>query len=388
MKNGPLPEGVDIFIKPLDILSGKQKFEYPKTVYGQVNVSFMMPMYGEQNIDLNVTDKKSQLRKIITDFYMGSITAIQDLRSKGLVVNYHVYDTKNSISTIKQLTNDPFIQESDIIIGPFFFNNAEHVAKHFKDKIVVSPIYSKSQRANNSKNLIKTGINPKELNNKLTDYLTTHHTNQKVILITNYSAASKAAVIERGLRAKGIAFTKILPSANKKDANQIYVNKEQMTEAISETVPNWVILISDNEIVMSDVISTYGVLASRAKITLFTNREIDEFNHININYLTKLKWSFPVLELSGLDNPRTTAFSKKYNNLYNDLPSKHAYAGYDITYDILNRYSTQDFYENLKNNYSEGMSRVFDYEKSFRDYENKGVFMVEMNDNYGFQIKH
>ena len=386
LREGTLPEGVEIFIKPLDAMSGKQKFEYPDFMMGQVNVSFMMPMYADQNIDLSVTNKQSQLRKIITDFYMGAEMAIKDLESKGLNVTYHVYDTKNSISTINQLMDDSFIKNSDIIIGPFFFNNAEYLAKEFKDKIVVSPMYSKDQSSNNSKNLIKTGVRPQELSDKLAEYIVENHTNEKVILITDYASSSKASVIEQRLNAKNIPFTKILPNSNK--SGQIYVSKDRMNNSVVSNLPNWIILVSENNIVVSDVVSTYGVLATRKDITLFTIDEFKDFNHINISYLPHLKWSFPTTQLTGLDSSKSNDFSSIYKNLYNDQPTDYAYSGYDITYDILARYSTGDIYSNLKDMYTEGLSRVFDYEKSFRDYENKGVYLVEMNANYGFEIKH
>ena len=385
LKTGTLPEGIEIFIKPLNAMSGKQKFVYPDYMTGHINVSFMMPLYADQNIDLSVTNKKSQLRKIVTDYYMGAELAIKDLEARGLKIDFHVYDTKNNIGTINQLMDDSFINDSDVIIGPFFFNNTEYVAKKLRNTIVVSPMYSKDQSFNNSKNLIKTGIRPQELNDKLTEYITENHTNEKIILITDYASSSKAFVIEQRLNAKNIPFTKILPSSNK---SGIYVSKDRMNKSIASGLPNWVILISDNNIVVSDVISTYGVLATRKDVTLFTDKQLTDFEHINISYLPYLKWSFPVTHMTGLDSEKSNDFSRIYKNLYNDLPSEYAYSGYDITYDILARYSTGDIYSNLKDMYTEGLSRVFDYEKSFRDYENKGVYLVEMNKNFGFQIKH
>jgi LysM repeat protein len=383
-----LKEGIEIFIKPAEN-KDIPMMGYPDYYEGAYSVSFLMPMFSEKDVNLNNNDMDSYLRKIVVDFYMGAQLAIENLQSKGMQVNYHVFDTKNDPTEVENLMKNPLIKNADAIIGPFFFDNAVIVADNLKKTPVISPIYSKKQSKNNHPNLLKTGISPSGTLNYLVKYITDNYQQEKVVIIADKNPANvkDAEKLEQSLSLGGISYQKILPTSNAKNPDAIYMEKESMENSVSVDKPTWVILFSDDSIITSDVISTYGVSALKNEIKLFTLKEFSDYEHISINYLGKMKWAFPAIQFSELDNSEVNEFKKVFENQYLAPPKEYAFSGYDITYDVLSRLSMGNFFENVESLSSLGLSRMFKYQQEGgKDFKNSGIFMVQMNDRYHFEV--
>ncbi len=65
------------------------------------------------------------------DFYAGSLVAIDSAKVLGLNVDVSIFDsqeTKNS-SAINSIIRDNNLQDSDVVIGPFYQSNVEKAAE-------------------------------------------------------------------------------------------------------------------------------------------------------------------------------------------------------------------------------------------------------------------
>ncbi len=358
-----------------------------KTIY----LSFLMPLMSDKSIHLDEKNAATRLRNICTDFYMGAALAIDTLQKKGLRVAYHVYDTKNDPTQIYKLLQDEALKNSDAIIGPFFFDNAQKVAGELPDIPVFSPLHSKKQTTDHHKNLIKS-VSDDALLEGLKSYLKNHYTKQKVIIIYDdvKENIAKGKQIGNFLKAQDSLcnLQYITPTHNKKHPEDIYMDKKELEESITEDKDIWVLLFSDARIITSDVVNTYGVMANEHPIRLFTPKEFDDFGYLDYRYLSELNWTFPSTQFKLLASDANQIFQKKYRNINHSIPSTYSYKGYDITYDVLMRLSGYNsIIDGIEAGKSKRLGQGFDYIQTPKgDYRNKGVLLIHFNKDLDFVL--
>ena len=362
--------------------------DYNISLSKPIHLSFLMPLKTDLKVDYS-SKKDSQLRTICTDFFMGAEMAIDSLKKLGLTINYHVYDTKNNLSQLYYLLKNEDLKNSDAIIGPFFFENTQKVAKKFPNIPVYAPLYSKKQSTDYTKNLIKSAVDKKEMLTVLTNYLLSNYKQQKIIIVTdtNKENINKAKKITHLLKQHDSisSITLIEPSRNKKRPKEIYMNKEKLQNSIEELKETWVILISDDEIVLSDTVNTYGVLSIEHNIRLFTPENFRSFKHLDYQYLGQLLWSFPAKQFDHLDTKAVAKFKREYYQLNHTYPSLEAFTGFDLTYDVIIRLaSSEDYTTGLELGKSNRLSQQFNYVPKNGGYFNKSVLMIALNNDLEF----
>jgi LysM repeat protein/ABC-type branched-subunit amino acid transport system substrate-binding protein len=386
LKEG-LKLGTTIFIKPIG--EAKNTFESPKfSNNNELKVSFLMPMMSDSTYAFGRNTNDSKLRTIVADYYLGAKMAIEELEKKGIQIDFHVYDTKNDVEVIQNLLKQNSIQESDVIIGPFFFDKAEMVAEVLKDVPVIVPLYSKKQESNHQPNLIKTGIDEKNTIDALGEYLVDYYKNQKIILISDFTVQniSDQQKLEKILKEHNVPFQNINPTKNAKNESVLYINKTSLLGGIAKEKETWVVLMSENLSVNSEVISTYG-MNNNGKIRLFTNIQMKKLENINFNHLADLKWTFPAVYFDELNSKEIEAFKTKFREKNYAFPESFAFSGYDVTYDILSRIATGDLINSLDNEKSMRLTRSFDFQKTeHSDYINTGVLMYMLNADFEYEL--
>lgn len=388
LKDG-LKIGTTIFVKLKNedkSVLNNYNFEKGKSL----KVSFLMPMMSDSTYNFGKNTVDSKLRTIVADFYLGAQMAIEQLEKKGIPIDSHVYDTKNDKNIIHKLVKISEIKNSDIIIGPFFFDKAEIVAKELKDIPIISPLHSKKQELNHQTNLIKTGIDEKNTAEALAQFLVDKHKNQKIIMISDFkeSNSNDAKKIEKILNINNITVQNIELTKNTKNPEILSVNKTSLINAIGKDKDSWVILLSDNISINVDIISTYGSHINE-NIRLFTNDQFQNYDNVNFNHLVKLKWSFPAVQFDNLKNSEIQNFEKAFREKNYSFPETFAFSGYDITLDILTRMASGDFIHSLENVKTKGLTRSFDYNKTEQfDYINKGVNLYMLNSDFEYEPAH
>lgn len=386
LKDG-LKIGSTIFIKPIEPESDEiVKLKLPKGK--SLNISFLMPMMSDLKIAYGEKSTDSQLRTIVADFYLGAQLAIEELERKGLNIEYHVYDTKNDVETLENILENNDVKNSDLIIGPFFFDKAEIVAKEFKDIPVITPLYSKKQSDNHQHNLIKAGLSTQTTNEALANYLVDNYHNQKIILISDFNQDNldATASIEAILKEHNIPYQNIKPSQNQKDKSLIYISKGSLQNALVKDKESWVILLCNNDSLNAEVISTYGIMQNNS-VRLFTTDNFKPYDRINFSNLVNLQWTFASNEFDNLNNENIDAFRENYREKNFSGPPTFAFEGYDLTYDILSRLATGDFINSLENHKTMGLAHIYNYKKTnHSDFVNTGVLIVKLNENYEYEI--
>ena len=371
---------------PISVDAFTDSISYNKNLH----ISFLLPVMSDKKVDYS-SKKDSKLRNICTDFYMGAELAIDSLKKQGLPIVFHVYDTKNDPMEIYRIAQDESLKNSDALIGPFFFANAQKIAKQFPGLPVITPLFSKKQNEDKTRNIIKAAVDKKDLLPGLIHYLKTNYDHQKILIITDTDPknTSRANQVKSALlQQDSISFVRIIhPKHNKRKPTEIYMDKDELQKGISEKTRVWILLLSDNNIVTSDVVNTYGVLAKRSNIRLFTLQKFDDFSHLDFQFLGDLNWTFPATEFEQLDTDNMRIFNHKFREKNFAEPSIFAYSGFDLTYDTLMRLArANNLTEGLELGVSKRLAHKYDYQKDPNSYTNKGVMIIGFNKDMNYRI--
>jgi len=388
-----LNQGMDLKIKTLPIIINKNytPLEDVITTDKPLHLSILMPiMVKDSGATMSKAD--AQLQNICTDFYMGAEMAIDSLRKQGLQVTHHIYDTKNDLAELYAITKNDDFKQSDLIIGPFFFSKAIDLANRVSDIPVFTPIFSKKQCNDTHENLIKTAVNQKERINKLVLYLSENYTSQKIIIITDDKKENRTKGLEIGgllqLHGSISNIDYIYPSHNKKNESHIYMDKKKLIKSIPQKGDTWVILISNEAIINADVANTYGVISKHKAVRLFTLNTFKKFDYLDFGHLSSLNWTFPSEQFEEFDSTSKKTFVTKYKKRNHSYPTPYSFTGFDLTYDLLIRLSSNETIEDgLNAGVSNRLAHQYKYYKTTNgDYKNKGVMMVSFSKEMTFKL--
>ncbi|AUC22239.1 hypothetical protein BTO15_09090 [Polaribacter sejongensis] len=323
--------------------------------------------------------QKSKLADMVTDFYLGAQIAVDSLRSQGVNIELNVFDTGSNSTKIKTILSENNLNKNDVVIGPLYSEEAELVANRLNVPVVF-PFYSTKQSKFTASKLIKTSPEKKVFRDELVTYIKDNFTTGNLILVGDgeYESNISNAAIKQSLQSHdSITVVHVLkPSKG-------YIAKNRFLEILKPNQNNWVVLTSDNTILVAGAINSLISLPDNTNVQLFTYNKGDAFDKIANLKLAKVNLTYVSDEYVSEASISTQQFNNQYSRKNNALPSFSATKGFDITYDVLIRLASGD---DLKDTFKEGASfRIeskFDYtDKSGGVTENKGLFIVKYNND-------
>jgi len=305
------------------------------------HISLVLPI-GSNNIESNDGNNN------YLDFYQGFLLAVEDLKTEGMSINLNVLDlTHYSNGTL--LAQSGKLEGSDIIIGPIFMNDVEPVAEYASEKGIplISPMDPKTE------SLIET-------HNGFYQVSTNQYVQQED-LIKNISPYNK--------------ITLIYESSNP-DSELVYMTQEilknsrfyfssfsydvlsgrsitpQIADKLSKDSMNEVIVVSNSEAFVSDVLRNLNLLSSRSnyKITIYGTPRWRNFDNVDINYYHSMNLHLSVQYYIDYSNENVKHFLARYRALYRTEPTPYSYQAYDVAYYFLSAL----YY--LGRNFSDGIS--------------------------------
>ncbi|WP_430412396.1 LysM peptidoglycan-binding domain-containing protein [Kordia sp.] len=346
------------------------------------NIVLMLPFkLNEIDID-SVYKTKEKLRNdrvlgYATEFYTGSLMALDSIKKLGFSVNVQVLDTEGKTATTKRLLANKDFSDVHAVIGPLLPNNIEVAASELKsDGIpVISPLSSIEVKY---KNVYQTIPSKATLERKMLDFLEEKGADKNIIIIADKDKA--------GIKAK---LKSILPTASEINPEKgNYIKPNIIKPLLKEGVDNWVILETEDLSLLANVTSVLNSYTTeKQKITLLTtdrNDQYDKSSNIYNSHLANLNFHYPSIDKpSSYDN----VFNKRYEKKYKISPSRIATRGFDITFDILLRLA---YDQNLAKSVRSGaqtsyVENKFDYSKKmFGGFFNNGIYIVKYD---GLEIK-
>lgn len=323
--------------------------------------------------------KKDPTLRIALDFYSGALMAAEFAKDQGIPVTLDVYDTERSDSKVTSIISNKDFKSTDAVIGPLLQKNVEKAASMLeKDKIpVFSPLSNRDMEMN--ENLFQTLPTNAVLEKLMIQYIKSHATGKNVIIISD----SKRQRQKEKLQAA-------LPTARTFTPRNDYIQAADISAMVSEGKENWVILESENPVLVSSAVNVLAAMPENHKLRLFTlNRnEAYEWHEVSSARLVKLNFTFPSVNRTASEEAREP-FVISYKNKYGVAPNRFAIRGFDVTYDVLLRLASEkDIYDAvLPESETTYIENKFRYEKTGeKGYANQAAYILKYNKELKFDI--
>lgn len=344
-----------------------------------LKVALLLPFITNENdtFDGAKIFTKSRLANIVTDFYLGAEIAIDSLRKQGVQIELNVFDTGRNSSKLDSLAKAIDFNNNDAIIGPLYSEEAQFLSNKVNVPIVF-PVYSKNQSKFTSANLVKTSPEKNVFKEELITFIKDSIAKQNIIVIGDGKSRSNSAVnsIKQSLESHD-SISKVHIVKPKEG----YIPRKQFTDVFKQDTFNWIVMATDNNIIISDAINSVNSLSDSLSMRVLSYHKSKAYDKIDNLKLARVNFTYVSGDYVDEDSPIAKLFNKQYMRKNKVLPSFYATKGFDITYDILIRLASGD---KLRTTFNEGASyrleSKFDYtSKLFGITENKGLFIVKYN---------
>ena len=237
---------------------------------------------------LNSTSKRLKKDKFLNmtlDFYAGALVAIDSAKVLGLTIDVSIFDsqeTKNT-SAITSLLKENNLQNSDVVIGPFYQSNVDKTAELLvsNDVAVISPL-SKDQSVS-FPNVFQSVPSPDAVKNAMFEYMRSKGGNMIAVVdkkkgsIIQYIKENQKDVQFSALTANGGVSADNLKSLFVKDKMNYVVMETGNTGMIKTTVA-----------AMLTAMSTYKV-----QLVILEPNETLDTDEVSIANLAKLNLMYP-----------------------------------------------------------------------------------------------
>ena len=337
---------------------------------------FMVNKYSIDTVSIKtIFTKRATLVNIATDFYLGAEIAIDSLRRRGVDIELNVFDTGNRRSnTINKIISEKDLNSNNVVIGPLYSEEVQKVAANVNIPIVF-PVYSNNQSNFYASNIIKTSPEKSVFREELERYITENFDEGNIIIISDGKSTSlqRSNTIKASLESATMASTINILTPSKG-----YIAKSKFLEIVKPNTKNWVIMATDDNVVVGDAINSLISLPEETTAKVFTFDKGKVYDNIDNRKLAKIGFTYVSDEFVDEASLEARTFTKQYLKKNKALPSFYATKGFDVTYDVLVRLASGN---DLKTTFNQGAtSRVeskFDYRINSR--ENQGLFIVQYN---------
>ncbi|MEH6765731.1 MAG: LysM peptidoglycan-binding domain-containing protein [Aequorivita antarctica] len=324
--------------------------------------------------------KKDPTLRVALDFYSGALMAAEFAKDKGISVTLNVYDTENSESKVASIISKSEFKNVDAVIGPLLQKNVEKASYMLKDeKIpVFSPLSNREMAMND--NLFQTLPTDAVLQKTMIRYLKEHSLGKNIIIVSDSKRAKQREMIQTAI-----------PTAKTVSARGSgYIQTSDITSVASEGMENWVILESQNPILVSSAVNVLSSMPSNYKVRLFTLDRNDayEWHEVSSTRLAKLNFTFPSVNRNISEDDRNP-FIISYKNKYGVFPNRYAIRGFDVTYDVLLRLASEkNIYDAIMpESETVYIENKFRYQKSDTEgYCNEAAYILKYNKELKFEV--
>ena len=340
------------------------------------------------NTDLLKSD--GTLRAAI-DFYSGVLMAAEFAKDKGISTEITIYDTEGKVSKVGQIMSLNNFNEIDAVIGPLLSKNIEKAASSLQSENI--PVFSPLSKVKLKEypNLYQTIPSNKLMETAMLDFIIKRLDTINIIVITGKEWTQR----------KGTIMTAI-PSAKTivpEEGNYLYLEDIQIQ--LDTVKENWVILDSDNPILVSNVVGLLNgfpeiildeddVEIGKNNIRLFAVNKSRAFDYHDVSnvHLANLNFTYPSSN-KHYDYDLMVPFLVSYKNKYGVMPNHYAIRGFDVTYDVLLRLANAMTLEeasvsDIKTEYIENKFQYLNMSNS--GYKNQAFYIMKYNNELKLEV--
>ncbi|WP_299159419.1 LysM peptidoglycan-binding domain-containing protein [uncultured Tenacibaculum sp.] len=374
-------------IKPIEEVNSDENYTFYKDTIQEntsINLAILLPFKAKEydslsarNIFSEKKNKSASLANMVTDFYMGSEMAIDSIKKQGVIVNMNIFDTGNRGNNITSILDEDKLDSADVVIGPFYSNKAEIIARKVSVPVVFPHFSSKQQNFSASK-LIKTAPEKDNYTDYLTSFLKDTYNGEEIFIVGDGDSNSNARINKIVRSLKSHDSIKNIHVLKPKDG---YIKRERFTKEMNPKKHNWVVITSNNNVAIADALNSMIGLPDDITVQVFAIEKNKAYDKIENNKLASIDFTYVSNSFADDSSTDVKAFNKKYYTKNNTIPSDYAIKGFDITYDVLMRLASgKSLTDTFKDGVSLRLENKFDYRKKvFGSSSNSGLFIVKYN---------
>tara|TARA_R110000765_G_scaffold112459_3_gene204666 strand:- start:1003 stop:3123 length:2121 start_codon:yes stop_codon:yes gene_type:complete len=304
-------------------------------------VLFLLPFRLDK---LNLSDKEAVEKTIDSrnslkyslGLYSGALVALDSLKSLGVSIDVKTFDNQLDLIKTKQILQTEQLGGYSAIFGPLDIPSLKETAvQAAKFNVpVIAPVPAKSDISLN--NVFFSYTDEEVLLKHMLDYAESKHEDETILIIADEnSKLEQTAILKRFPAAKVVVV--------KEEEKNIGINRDKLQTLLSDKVPNWVFVESDNYKLIASVVSilnsfnntAFDALSGNDKVSvrMFTTDMNSAFENevISNTHLSNLNFTYPSVNRQVANN----SFVERYRKRFGDYPDRYAVRGFDLTFDLL-----------------------------------------------------
>lgn len=304
-------------------------------------VLFLLPFRLDK---LNLSDKEAVEKTIDSrnslkyslGLYSGALVALDSLKSLGVSIDVKTFDNQLDLIKTKQILQAEQLGGYSAIFGPLDIPSLKETAvQAAKFNVpVIAPVPAKSDISLN--NVFFSYTDEEVLLKHMLDYAESKHEDETILIIADEnSKLEQTAILKRFPAAKVVVV--------KEEEKNIGINRDKLQTLLSDKVPNWVFVESDNYKLIASVVSilnsfnntAFDALSGNDKVSvrMFTTDMNSAFENevISNTHLSNLNFTYPSVNRQVANN----SFVERYRKRFGDYPDRYAVRGFDLTFDLL-----------------------------------------------------
>lgn len=334
----------------------------PGPIRGTIHVAMLLPLnlhwdMESDTLDLMELEDQGVLKKDENDrknminpriigyleFYEGALLAIHELEEQGYSINLYVFDTERNRERTREILRKWEMEEMDLIIGPVNFWNMELVADFARQNEIpmVSPFSSESEIVRYNPYVFQMTPGYDIEFKRWAEYISDNY--DKTIILFHDGDSKEYPKVQF---LKDEIFKKISEKADLEDVvfKEVKMNDSvfvDMNHVLTHDGENLVIIPSDNEAYVSNVISPLFYLLDQYQIEVSGMPQWNGFRNIDLEYFHKLKMSYFTSFYVDYDKPEMKEFIKKFRQVYYTEPYRVMPRGYNLSvygYDLISTF--------------------------------------------------
>ncbi len=317
--------------------------------------------------------KKDAFLNMTLDFYSGALMAIDSAKTLGINVDVKIYDSAESkaSSAVADIVSSKNLSKADAVIGPFYQQYAEKVAEMLAtDNVpVISPMSKEAGKP--MPNLFQAMPSEEIGKRAIFDYMMSKNGN--IIVISDPKRAANREFIKANYPGARLAELEENGGLNADNLKAMFV-KDRTNYVVIDSERTGMILSTTN--LLLNELANYTI-----QLAIIEPNETLDFEEISMKRLTILKLLYPSMTREN-HSAEAVAFENAYKRENKVFPSQYAVRGFDVTFDTLLRLAQdRNFSETASADPTERIESKFQYQKDTEGYVNKGVYILQYNED-------
>ncbi len=342
------------------------------------------------NTDQLVTDKLAFpiAQQICIDFYEGMLAALDSLNKGEVKITYELYDADDRDSTrLEKMCSDSKFKSLDLIIGPLYTSAFRTVAGFAKKHQIpiVSPVAQQNKILYENPYSSKTTPSNNTLIDGLAEFMVDSFRNENVIIIN--SGKNKEQGYLKTFKHRYNEYL-ALKYSNTKDTVPEVKGLAGAKQAYVVQKKNYFVLLSEDEVFLTDFLTQLHVFADKKEITLIGEKKWVSSDNFDPEYLNHFKFIYAAPLYIDFSSEWIKKTTNIYRTKYYTDPSDFYYEGYDVAFYYLNalKNTGPSFYKQLDKVSQKGSVINFNFFRPSNNtgFDNKSVYIIQYKD-YKFQ---